>query len=61
MDKDRIAGSIKQAAGTVRQMVGKVLGDHKLESEGRAEKAEGQVQNMVGGLKDTAREIIDKK
>jgi uncharacterized protein YjbJ (UPF0337 family) len=61
MDKDRIAGSIKQAAGAVRQTVGKLLGDHKAESEGRAERAEGKVQNAIGGLKDTAREMVGEK
>jgi uncharacterized protein YjbJ (UPF0337 family) len=61
MDTDRIVGSIKPAAGAVRQTVGKLLGDHKTESEGKAEKAEGKVWNAVGGLKDTAREIVDKE
>lgn len=61
MDKDRLARSIKRAAGAVRQMVGKLLGDRKMESEGRAEKAEGNFQNAIGGVKDTAREIVDKE
>ncbi len=29
------------------------VGDAKLESEGKADKIEGQVQNAVGGFKDT--------
>ncbi|MDP3690657.1 CsbD family protein [Bradyrhizobium sp.] len=53
MDKDRIAGSAKQVKGTVKQAVGKVAGDAKLEAEGKADKIEGQVQNAIGGLKDT--------
>lgn len=53
MDKDRIAGSVKQVKGTVKQAVGKVAGDAKLEAEGKADKIEGQVQNAIGGLKDT--------
>jgi len=55
MDKDRIKGSAEQAKGTVREAVGKILGDKKLESEGNAEKAVGKVQNAIGGLKDTLR------
>jgi uncharacterized protein YjbJ (UPF0337 family) len=43
--------SIKQAAGAVRQTIGKLLGDHKTESEGKREKAEGKVQNAGGDLK----------
>ena len=53
MDKDRIVGSAKQVKGAVKEVVGKAVGDTKLESEGKADKIEGQVQNAVGGLKDT--------
>ena len=49
MDKDRIVGSAKQ----VKEVVGKAVGDTKLESEGKADKIEGKVQNVIGGLKDT--------
>ena len=55
MDKDRIKGSAEQAKGAVKEAAGKLLGDKKLESEGKAEKAVGQVQNAIGGLKDTLR------
>ena len=53
MDKDRVAGSAKQVKGTVKQVVGKVVGDTKLQSEGKIDKIEGEVQNVIGGLKDT--------
>jgi len=53
MDKDRIVGSAKQIKGTAKEVVGKAVGDTKLESEGKADKIEGKVQNAIGGLKDT--------
>jgi uncharacterized protein YjbJ (UPF0337 family) len=53
MDKDRVVGSTKEAKGTVKQAVGKAVGDAKLESEGKADKIAGKVQNAIGGLKDT--------
>jgi uncharacterized protein YjbJ (UPF0337 family) len=53
MDKDRVVGSAKQVKGAVKQAVGKAIGNVKLESEGKADKIEGKVQNTVGGLKDT--------
>ncbi len=53
MDKDRVTGSAKQIKGTVKQAVGKAVGDAKLEAEGSVDKIAGQVQNAVGGLKDT--------
>jgi uncharacterized protein YjbJ (UPF0337 family) len=56
MDKDRIEGAAKQAKGSVKEAVGKVVGDAKLQAEGKANQTEGKVQNAVGGLKDTLRE-----
>jgi uncharacterized protein YjbJ (UPF0337 family) len=53
VDKDRIVGSAKQVKGAVKEVVGKAVGDTKLESEGKADKIEGKVQNVIGGLKDT--------
>ena len=55
MDKDRIEGSEKGIIGKIKEVAGKVLGDAKLESEGKADQAAGKVQNAVGGLKDTLR------
>ncbi|MGB8528572.1 MAG: CsbD family protein [Rhodoplanes sp.] len=51
MDKDRIVGSAKQIKGAVKQVVGKAAGDAKLESEGMADKVEGEAQNAIGSLK----------
>ena len=55
VDKDRIRGSAEQAKGKVKEVVGKVTGDRKLEDEGKADQFKGKVQNAVGGLKDTLR------
>jgi len=55
MDKDRIAGAANQAKGAVKDAVGKVTGDTKLQAEGKADKAAGKVQNTVGGAKDAVR------
>jgi uncharacterized protein YjbJ (UPF0337 family) len=53
MDKDRIIGSAKEVKGKIKEAVGKAVGDAKLESEGKADRVEGKVQNVIGGLKDT--------
>ncbi len=52
MDKDRIAGAAKETKGAIKEAAGKVLGDTKLSAEGKSDKAEGKVQNAIGGLKD---------
>jgi len=53
MDKDRIKGAVNQAKGTLKETVGKVTGDVKLESEGKADKLAGKLQNAIVGIKDT--------
>ena len=55
MDKDRIKGSAEQAKGAVKETVGKVFGDKKLETDGKSDKAAGKVENAIGGLKDAVR------
>jgi uncharacterized protein YjbJ (UPF0337 family) len=52
MDKDRIVGATKEAKGTVKETIGKVVGDANLAAAGATEKTEGKVQNAIGGLKD---------
>ncbi len=60
MDKDRVEGSAKQVKGAVKEAIGKVVGDLKLQTEGKADKAEGKIQNTIGGLKDTVRDAVKK-
>ncbi len=61
MDKDRVTGSAKEIKGTIKQAVGKAVGDNKLEAEGKADKIEGKVQNAIGGIKDTIRDSLKEK
>jgi uncharacterized protein YjbJ (UPF0337 family) len=60
MDKDRVAGSAKEAEGAVKEAVGKATGDAKLQADGSADKAEGKIQNAIGGMKDTVRDALKK-
>jgi uncharacterized protein YjbJ (UPF0337 family) len=55
VDKDRVAGSLEQGKGKVKEIAGKLTGDSKLEGEGKADQIKGRVQNVVGGIKDTLR------
>ena len=55
MDKDRVEGSMKNVKGSLKEGVGKAIGDTKLETEGKMDKAAGKIQNSVGGMKDTLR------
>jgi uncharacterized protein YjbJ (UPF0337 family) len=52
MDKERIKGMADQAKGSMKETAGKVMGDEKLKTEGKLDRAEGKVRNAVGGIKD---------
>ncbi|MDR3440276.1 CsbD family protein [Telmatospirillum sp.] len=53
MDKDRIIGAGKQMMGCMKRTVGRLVGDSKLQVDGKAEQSAGKIQNAVGGVKDT--------
>ena len=55
MDKDRIEGAAEQAKGKMKEVAGKIVGDSKLEGEGKADQVAGKIQNTIGGIKDTLR------
>lgn len=55
MDKDRIAGGAKKITGRIKEGVGKVTGNRRLEDEGKIEKTGGKIQDKVGQVKDKLR------
>ena len=56
MDEDRIKGAAQNMKGKVKEAAGKVTGDAKLETEGKADQFSGKVRNAVGGIKDSLRD-----
>ena len=52
MDKNRIAGAAKELKGSAKLAISNLTGDAKLQSDGRADKIAGKIQNALGGLKD---------
>lgn len=60
VDTDRIEGSGKKLSGDLKEGAGRVLGDSKLQAEGKADKMEGKAQNFWGGLKDMFRGNRDR-
>ena len=60
MDKNRIEGAFDQAKGAVKEGVGKLIGDQKLEAEGKADKVAGKTQSAVGGAKDAVKDAVNK-
>ena len=58
MHKDEAKGAAKDLAGSVKEGVGKAVGNERLQAEGAAERIEGKVQKGVGALKDAARDAL---
>lgn len=59
MDKDQIAGSVKDIAGKVEGAVGDMADNAQAQAAGRVREAAGTVQNLYGQAKDTARDAGD--
>ena len=60
VDSNRIEGAWDKAKGAVKEGVGKLTGDEKLQAEGMADKAKGTVKSTVGGVADAARDAANK-
>jgi len=52
MNKDRIVGSGKQIKGAIKESIGQLVGDAKLQLDGKADQIDGKAQTLVGTLKD---------
>jgi len=51
--------SCRTVKGAVKDTVGKVTGDTKMQAEGKLDKAKGSARNVVGDVKDAARDATD--
>lgn len=64
MNKNQVSGRVEEAKGAVKEVVGKVLGNDRLEVEGKVQKNVGKVEKNVGDarehVKDKAKEAADK-
>ncbi|SDX36542.1 CsbD family protein [Lysobacter enzymogenes] len=60
MDKNRIEGVAKQVKGSVKEAIGKMTGDKRIELEGMAEKNLGKAQAKSGELADKVRDKLEK-
>ena len=58
MHKDQIKGAAKQAKGSMKEGMGKAMGDDRMAAEGAAERAAGKMQKGVGDMKDATRDAL---
>ena len=60
MDKDRVKGTIDDAAGRVKRQVGEWTGDTNAQVEGAGQQIKGKAEKAWGNVKDAARDAKDE-
>jgi len=60
MDREHVKGAADKAKGAIKDAAGKLMGDKKLQSEGKFDKAKGSAHNLAGDVKDMARDASKK-
>ena len=57
---DKLKGLANEAAGNVKQGIGRATGNDNLTAEGKAQELKGEAQQTVGKVKDGAKSLADK-
>jgi uncharacterized protein YjbJ (UPF0337 family) len=57
---DKVSGYANQAAGSIKQGVGKAVGSEELQIKGAAQNLKGKAQVAVGDVKETVKEGANK-
>lgn len=60
MDKDRVKGTVDDAAGRIKRQVGEWTGDTGAQVEGATQQVKGKVEKAWGNMKDAARNAGEK-
>jgi uncharacterized protein YjbJ (UPF0337 family) len=53
MNKDQVKGRVKEVQGSAKEVAGKIVGNKKLEIEGKVQKNVGKFQAGFGDLKNS--------
>ena len=57
MDKDTLQGKTEKTTGHVKEVVGDVTGNNKLQAEGAANQAKGQLHETIGAAKQLGKDF----
>jgi uncharacterized protein YjbJ (UPF0337 family) len=60
MDNERIKGAAQKIKGTTEKTVGKLVGNRKLETDGKVDEATGDIRKAVGKAKDDVKDAVKK-
>ena len=54
MGKDRTAGDVRRAKGSIKEAIGKITGDRETQAEGAAEKRAGRLEADAADIVEAA-------
>jgi uncharacterized protein YjbJ (UPF0337 family) len=60
VNRDQVKGRVNAAQGTIKQAVGKLVGNQKLETKGRVQKVAGKTQAKFGDIKGVVKNAMNK-
>jgi uncharacterized protein YjbJ (UPF0337 family) len=58
-NRDEMEGKFDQAKGSVKEHVGRAVGDREMETEGNVDQVKGDVQEGYGGAKRKVGETLE--
>ena len=58
MDREHVKGVAEKAKGAIKETACKVSGDKELETEGKVDKAKGDLHNAAGDVKDAVKKVV---
>jgi len=58
-NRDEMEGKFDQAKGSVKENVGRAVGDREMESEGHGDQLKGDVQEGYGGVKRKVGDMLE--
>ncbi len=60
MNKDRLNGTLDEVVGSAKRKAGKLTGNARLQVEGIAQQAKGNLESALGKIKDQTNDAIAK-
>jgi uncharacterized protein YjbJ (UPF0337 family) len=60
VDKNEISGGAKELGGKIKEGVGKLVGNERLQAEGAVDQAEGKTEKNYGKVKDAVKDQVGK-
>jgi uncharacterized protein YjbJ (UPF0337 family) len=55
MDKEHVKGTTDKVKGSVKDTVGSITGNKRMQAEGKVDKAKGTARQKVGDIKEKVR------